>query len=234
MRQKLRFCSPHSTIQFQPLLGSLSDNVKTSARNLGVMFDSELSFKAQITKVVQSCFYQLRNISKIKSFLSFTDLEKVIHAFISSRIDYCNSLYSGLPKKVTSRLQLVQNSAARLLTNSRRREHITPILASLHWLPVSFRVDFKILLITFKAQHGLAPRYISEMLKPYKPERTLRSADKALLVPYRTNLVTFGNRAFAARSPTLWNGLPLELRLAQSLSAFKSLLKTYLYTKAFT
>ena len=230
----LLFGPPQSTILFQPLLANLSDNVKTSARNLGVMFDSELSFKTQVTKVVQSCFYQLRNISKIKSFLSFTDLEKVIHAFISSRIDYCNALYSGLPKKVISRLQLVQNSAARLLTNTRRREHITPILAALHWLPVSFRVDFKILLITFKARQDLAPSYISAMLKPYMPERTLRSANKALLVPYAANLVTMGGRAFTARAPMLWNALPLEIRLAQSLTSFKSLLKTHLYNKAFT
>ena len=130
-------------------------------------------------------------------------------------------------------LQVVQNSAARLLTNSRRFYHITPILATLHWLPVSFRIDFKILLMTFKALQGLAPSYISDMLKPYRPARSLRSSGRALLEVPRTNLATMGDRAFAARAPRLWNALPVDLRLANSVSSFKSLLKTYLYTNAF-
>ena len=192
-----------------------------------------LSFNNQVTKVVQSCFFQLRNIAKIKSFLSYSDLEKVIHAFISSRLDYCNSLYSGLNKKTISRLQLVQNAAARLLTNTRRRDHITPALASLHWLPVSFRIDFNILLITFKALHGLAPSYIADMSEYHNPGYSLRSANKALLDIPDTKLVTMGDRAFSARAPKLWNALPEGLRLADSLGSFKSQLKTYLYTKAF-
>ena len=113
----------HITLHCTPL----SANVKTSARNLGVIFDSNLSFNKHVTTVVQSCFFQLRNIAKIKPFLSTANLETVIHSFISSRLDYCNSLYSGLNKTTISRLQLIQNSA-RLLTNTRKREHITPIL----------------------------------------------------------------------------------------------------------
>ena len=121
-----------------------------TARTLAVILDSILSFEKQIN-IVQSCFYQLRSISKIRSFLLQTDLEKVIHAFISSWLDYYNILYSGLSKKAISRLQLVQNAAAWLLTNTRRQENVSPVLTSLQWLPVSFRIDFKILLITFKA-----------------------------------------------------------------------------------
>ena len=129
---------------------------------------------------------------------------------------------------------MVQNSAARLLTNTRKRDHITPILAALHWLPVSYRIDFKILLITFKALHGLAPVYIADLLEPHKPVRSLRSSDKALLDPPNTSCVTRGDRAFAARAPLLWNALPLNLRLAESVSSFKSLLKTHLYVKCFS
>ena len=205
-----------------------------AARNLGVIFDSNLSFNKQVSTVVQSCYFQLRNISKIKSFLSPPDLEKVIHALITSRLDYCNSLYSGLCKKTISRLQLIQNSAARLLTNTRKQEHITPILAALHWLPVSHRCDFKILLITYKALHGLAPSYVSDMIPLRETGRILRSTNKALLEGRNTNLVTRGDRAFAARAPRLWNALPLHLRLAPSLSLFKSLLKTHLYTNCYS
>ncbi len=99
-------------------LGALSNNVRKEAHNLGVIFDSELSFDVQVTKVVQSCFAQLRQLMKIKSFLSFADFEKVIHAFISSRLDYCNALYSGISQRNLQRLQLIQNAAARLLTRT--------------------------------------------------------------------------------------------------------------------
>ena len=128
---------------------------------------------------------------------------------------------------------MVQNSAARLLTNTKKRDHITPILAALHWLPVSYRIDFKILLITFKALHGLAPSYIKDLLVPYKPERNLRSANKALLETPEVNLVTQGGRAFSARATVLWNTLPTGLRFADSVSSFKSRLKTHLYIKCF-
>lgn len=103
------------------------------------------------------------------------DLQTVIHAFITSRLDYCNSLYFGLPKSSLDRLQLVQNAAARLLTGTRKREHITPVLASLHWLPVKFRIDFKILLYVFKALHGCAPQYICAHFKT-KDDRAFATA----------------------------------------------------------
>ncbi|KAF7649941.1 hypothetical protein LDENG_00133700, partial [Lucifuga dentata] len=113
-------------------------------RNLGVIFDSNLNFDQHVTKLVQSCFLQLRNIAKMSSYLPKTVISQ-IHAFISSCLDYCNSLFSCLAASATSRLQMVQNAAARLLTHTKRREHITPVLASLHWLPVHFQIQFKIL-----------------------------------------------------------------------------------------
>ncbi|KAF7656471.1 hypothetical protein LDENG_00040460 [Lucifuga dentata] len=100
---------------------------------------------------MQTCFFQLRQITKIKPFLSFTDLQKVIYAFIYSRLDYCNALYSAVSRRNIHRLQLIQNAAARLLTHSRRRDCIISILAALHWLRVTFRNDLKILLLIFKA-----------------------------------------------------------------------------------
>ena len=110
---------------------------------LGVILDPELCLDNQICNVVKNSFYQL------KSALFHKDLEIVIHAFITSRLDYCNSLYLGLPQSSLKRLQLVQNAAARLLTGTRRREHITPILASLHWLTILFRVQFNSFIICF-------------------------------------------------------------------------------------
>ncbi len=122
---------------------------------------------------LSSCFYQLRSISKIRSFLSGPDLENVTHAFISSRLNYCNSLYSGLNQKTISCLRLVPNTAARLFTKTTRQHHIAPVAASLHWLSVSFRTDFKILLITFNALHGLVPSHIADLVLPYESECSL-------------------------------------------------------------
>ena len=120
--------------------------IKPYVKNLGVILDSALKFDKQINTVVKGAFFQLRQVSKIKGFLSTHDIERVIHALITSRLDYCNALYAGITSASLSRLQLVQNAAARLLTGTRRREHITPVLASLHWLPVKFRINFKMLL----------------------------------------------------------------------------------------
>ncbi len=125
---------------------------------------------------------QLKGLHKLKNVLSFNDLEVVIHAFISTRLDYCNTLYAGINQFSLSRLQLVQNAAARFLTGTKTREHITPVLASLHCLSVKFRVDFKVLVFVFKALHGLAPIYISDLLHFYSPVRTLRSSSQKLLI----------------------------------------------------
>ena len=127
----------------------------------------------------------------------------------------------------------MQNSAARILTNTNRREHITPVLAALHWLPIEARIDFKMLLITYKALHGLAPLYITDLLHSKPNVRTLRSSDKGLLVIPVTKLKTKGDRAFAVVAPTLWNSLPLVVKNAESVDGFKNLLKTHLFRKHF-
>ena len=221
------------TKQIMPSAGPLVDAIKPSARNLGVWFDGNLSFEQHTTKLVQSCFYHLRNISKIRSFLSFKDTEIILHAFISSRLDYCNSLFTCLNQKSLDRLQSVQNSAARLLTRTRKREHITPVLASLHWLPVRFRIDFKILLITFKALNGFSPAYIADLLSLHISARPLRSSNKGFLAVPGARLMTKGGKSFSVRAPRLWNDLPEDIRSASSVACFKSLLKTHFYRKAF-
>ena len=143
-------------------LGNLALQVKPIVKNLGVILDPDLNFDNHISNVTKTAFYHLRNIARVRPYLSLEDAIKLTHAFVLSRLDYCNALYTGLPKKTIDRLQLVQNSAARILTKTSKRVHITPVLASLLWLPVALRIDFKILLLVFKALNGLAPSYLSD------------------------------------------------------------------------
>ena len=130
-----------------------------------------------------------------------------------------------------NRLQMVMNAAARLSTGTRLRDHISPVLASLHWLPVRQRVEFKTLMFTYKALNGLAPDYITELLQYTATSRPLRSSDQRLLHVPRSNLVSRGDRAFAVAAPQLWNALPLDIKTAPDLASFKKDLKTHFCKK---
>ena len=206
----------------------------SSVKNLGVVFDQDMSFISHIKQTSRSAYFHLRNIAKIRHILSQNDAEKLVHAFVTSRLDYCNSLLSGCSNKSIKTLQLIQNAAARLLTRTRKREHISPVLASLHWLPVKSRIEFKILLLTYKALNGQAPSYLNELLIPYYPTRPLRSQTAGLLVVPRVSKSRMGARAFSYQAPLLWNQLPGQVREVDTLSRFKTSLKTFLFNKAYS
>ncbi len=108
-------------------------------------------------------FKNLKNISK-----QMSNAEILIHAFMTSRLDYCNALLGGCSARLINKLQMVQNAAARVLTRTRKYDHISPVVSTLHWLPTKHRIDFKILLTTYKALNGLAPQYLSELLSHYQ------------------------------------------------------------------
>ena len=153
-----------------------------------------------------------RNIARVRKHLSFESNQVLIHAFVTSKLDYCNSLYYGLPDFLIKKLQYVQNSAARLLTGSCKYDHVTPIRKELHWLPVQHRIIFKILTLTYKTLNTDAPQYLKDLLQPYVPPRNLRSSSKKLLSVQKFNLKTYGARAFSISAPTLWNQLPNSIR----------------------
>ncbi|KAF7247841.1 CUB and sushi domain-containing protein 1, partial [Varanus komodoensis] len=142
---------------------------RDKVRSLGVLLDPELSLEAQVTTAARSAFLQLRLIHQLRPYLEYDCLATVTHALVTSRLDFCNALYVGLPLKTVRILQLVQNRAARLLTGTGRYVHMTPVLRQLHWLPIEVRAQFKVLVMTYKALNGLGPGYLKERLHPYLP-----------------------------------------------------------------
>jgi hypothetical protein len=138
----------------------------------------------------------------------------------------------GSPSSVTKPLQTAQNAAARLIVKSKKREHITPVLHKLHWLPVEQRIKYKICCLVFKVFTGNAPCYLSDLLHTYTPSRTLRSsADTRLLKVVSFNRKQHGARSFCCSAPPVWNSLPLSVRHCTSLETFKTHLKTFLFTQ---
>ena len=186
-----------------------------------------------LKKYVEKPFFEIRNIGRIRSYLGSKAAAMLVHAFVSSKLDYCNSLLYGAPKKHLDKLQRVLNSAARVVCKVSKRSHMTPILKSLHWLPVCERINFKVLLLTFKALNGLAPKYLTELLCEHVPQRALRSGDQHLLTVPRTELKMYGDRCFAKAAPKLWNELPVQIRRTEDLTSFKCELKTFLFRKAY-
>jgi len=198
-------------------------------RSLGVIFDSELNMSKQISAVCSSCHYAIRQLRQVRPSLNFNSSKLLANALVSSKLDFCNSLYYGLPQNQIHRMQLVQNSLARVVCPGiSRRDHISPILRSLHWLPVEQRIQYKLLVLSYKTLLYNQPTYLRDLLTPHLPVRSLRSSHQhSLTTPFVKSAA--GRRSFSYAAPFLWNKLPTHLRTAASLSVFRSQLKTYLF-----
>ena len=192
--------------------------------NLGAMSDSQLIMAPHVKSVVKKSSFHLRNIGKARRVLIEDATKTVMQSLVMSRLDYCNVLLIGIQPDLIAKQQRLQNSAARIVTSTRKYEHITPILINLHWLPIQFLIQFKVLLLVCKALNGLAPNYIKELLVPYKPRRHLRSEAKGPLDEPGTRL-QFGDCAFSISAPRLWNALPQHLKDSTSCQAFKKCLR---------
>ena len=207
-------------------------NVSQTCRNLGVLFDSNMTMSHHISSICRSVRYQLRNIGFIRKYLTKSATEKLVHSLISSRLDFGNAVLFNLPQTQLSKLQKLQNAAARIVSLSKKHAHITPTLKSLHWLRVRDRIIFKILLLVFHCVKGSAPHYNVSLVRKYTPVRSLRSSNSdSLVVPKSAK--TWGERAFAHAGPTLWNNLPTVIRSCNTPETFKSSLKTYLFNASY-
>ena len=205
------------------------------ARNLGVFVDSQLSMRSHITHVAASCFSAMRQIRTIRKSLPPSALEMLVTSLVHSRLDYCNVVFAGLPSCDMRRLQSVLNSSIRLVTGARKFDHVTLLLRDHHWLPMAERVEYKLCTLIFRCIQGIAPSYLADSVRLTSSigrRNGLRSAETLTLDVPRTRL-SFGDRAFVVAGPRAWNNLPLHVRSAQSISAFRKLLKTHLFSRAY-
>lgn len=221
------------------ILGSMLSPTE-KVRNLGVVFDADSSFSSHVAFVCKSCFVSLRDFRRIRRHLSKSDAVKVANALVGSRLDYCNSLFRGLKHFDLNRLQCVQNSLARIVCGTSRFSHITPVLRSLHWLPIKYRCIFKTLTIIFKYLDTDLPHYFAPYLLPYVSVANTRRAVRSKLYlhsptycPKLHKSKVHFNHSFALDGPRLWNDLPDIVRCAPSLMTFRNRLKTYLFNKAY-
>ena len=202
-----------------------------SARNLGVIFDRNFNFRSHISAICSSCIYHIRDLWRILHHLDLESAELLANALVSSCLDDCNSVLSGIAETDLTKLQRILNCLARVVTKPQPFTRSVPLLRSLHWLPVNYRVYFKICLLTYKALHDEQPVYLRSLIATSLPSRSLRSnRGITLSVPrIRTNT---GTKSFSSCAPSLWNNLPLSVRSATSVVTFRRRLKTYLFDLA--
>jgi len=157
----------------------------------------------------------------------------IVTTLVLSRLDYCNSILYGTSSSNLYNLQCVQNALAYTVMMTRKHDHITPVSANLHWLPVTARIQFKIALLTFKTLTTPQPSYIHDLLQPHCLSQQLRSSDHNLLEIPRMR-TGFAQCSYTYIAPHIWNILPCEIigNLNPTVNVFKKKLKTFYYSKS--
>ena len=199
-----------------------------SARDLGIQFDSTLSFNEHIANTVSTCIAILCQINRVKHLFDPRMLESIISFLVFSKLYYCSNVWSSTSKKNIERLQKVQNFAARIITGTQKYEHITPILKQLNWLPVSDMLKYFVGVLAFKCLNGLAPDYLNSYFQERLSlhDRNTRNKQKLNIPAYRS---AAGQRTFEYRAVSLWNSLPCNITVHDNSKDFKSKLYNYLF-----
>ena len=233
-RRQIKKCS-ENTIR----VGEDRINRTAEVKLLGVWLDEHLSYEQHILKKCKSAMLSIYKIRNLRSYLSQEACQVLIHSLVFSHLDYCNSLLFGLPECVICKIQRVQNIAAKLVLNLGKSESPRLAMFRLHWLPIRYRLDFKIALLMYKCYKGEAPKYLSDLLdieQRTESSRRLRS-HQANNVLYRipfTRAKTFADRSFSVAGPKIWNGLPTDVQHSETVDSFKTKLKTFLFRKCYS
>ena len=200
---------------------------------LGATIDEHLSMNKHVTAVCRSSYYHLRALRHIRQSLTDDMARAVGSSVVGARIDYANSILYGVSQYNIQRLQRVQNALARVVSATDRTLSSRHILHSLHWLPVQYRINYKLSLMTFNTLHHQEPQNLATCLSYYRPVRALRSSDDPSLLTVPRQKLSIASRGFRVAAPTLWNSLPRDIRESDSVSSFRRRLKTFYFNSAF-
>jgi len=199
---------------------------------MGVLIDSQLSMSNHIAALSRSCFFHPRQLRLIRQSLTPEGMNTLVQAFITTRLDSCNSVLVGVSNQLLQRMQVIQNATACFITGAKRFEHMTPVLRNLHRLPIRHRIKFKTAVLVYKCLHGMVPPYPASyctLVTSQTGRSNLRSATTGQLIVPRTG-TAYGSRSFAVYCPVVWNSLPAELQSPDiSLDVFRKQLKIFLF-----
>ena len=216
-------------VQLSPLrIGNEVISISDSVRILGVDLDNNMTLKGHIHNVAKACFFKLKNMFKIRKCIDESAAKAMVHTMITSKLDYCNAILYGLPESSLKCLSSVQKTSARLITQSGKYDHITPIMKKLHWLPIRKRIDYKVLVMVHKTLNGLSPVYLDDLIQR-RPNKGTRADSNGDLVVPGIKRSTFGGRTFGHAGSSLWNSLPRQLKTINDTKCFKKELKTFLF-----
>ena len=188
---------------------------------------------SQISNVCRASYFEIRKLGQLRDYLDVNSTKIIASSCVLSRLDYCNSILAGCTDDSLKKLQKVQNNAARLVLKKPKRDHITPLLNQLHWLPIKSRIKYKLATLCFKSTKCDGPLYLNKLLTPHTAIRPLRAEHRNTFEIPVTKLSTYGDRAFSHTGPSVWNALPYDLRNMSNFESFKKHLKTHLFREHF-
>jgi len=204
----------------------LTDSIK----HLGVHLDNLLNLQLHVNNLVSSCYFVLRHISSIRKFITQDNCIQLVISYVTSKLDYCNSLFIGMPKCLISKLQKVQNAAVRVIFIKKKFQSVSEELINLHWLKIESRIVFKAVLLIFKCLAGTAPNFLINSLAMRSDDPLSAYYRKLHEHIHNSPISVLGHKAFPFYAPRLWNALPRYLSYILEINLFKTSLKTYLFT----